>query len=868
MNAESPPTQRPRVLATDLDGTLIPLPGRDENRRDLDVLREHFDSGDAVLVFVTGRHLAAIRDLLIVHQLPRPHWVIGDVGTTLYAQDAGDWREVGEYRRHLADMVVELPVADLRSALTRFDDLRLQEDHKQGDYKLSYYVDAERLDDIAARTREWVDETGAPYSFVASVDPFNGDGLLDFLPKDVSKAHALDWWRMHVGHEPHEIVFAGDSGNDLAAFESGYRSIVVGNADRRLASCVQEHHRSQGWAGRLHLPVEHATSGVLAGCRWFELLPDDSPASGDERSPMGATTLSHGRTAFRVWAPHGQRVAVCREDGTTWRELEPEGDGFFAGVAEDCPPGTRYGYRLDDGPLRPDPYSRFQPEGVHGPSEVVDPNAFAWQDVDWRGVAKAELAVYEIHVGTFTDEGTFAAAIGELDRLRELGITAIEVMPVAQTSGRWNWGYDGVNLFAPRNSYGTPDDFRAFVDACHRRGIAVILDVVYNHVGPEGNYLAEFGPYRSPRHHTPWGDALNYDGEDSGPVRAFVVDDALHWVAEYHLDGLRLDAVHFMHDDSEWTILDELRVAVTEFARTVERPIHLVAETNVFDETLATASANRAAYDLLWCDDLAHSVYSVVSPRTRLTDREYHGASDLAAVLANGHVYEGADFVRTSGGDAARSHESLLVGLQTHDLVGNEPLGRRIHEFSSADAQRAAAALVLLSPSVPLIFMGEETANEACFRFFNDFEDPRLRRAVERGRRAEYPAEAGPAPSPTDPAAYFASQLGESTDPAMSGWYRDLLAIRRTWIERGILAARNLQVEWHSSASVFVLQYQTQNEPFFVASRIPPETSGTPVSVEIEGSVLMDSSDSLSVAAVPPNAAAWALIGEGRIGLR
>ena len=314
---------------------------------------------------------------------------------------------------------------------------------------------------------------------------------------------------------------------------------------------------------------------------------------------------------------------------------------------------ARYQYRLDGGPTRPDPVSRYQPEGVHGPSQIINPRLFPWTDQNWPGVAKRDLVIYELHIGAFTQAGDFQAATAQLPELSELGVTAVEVMPVAQTPGRWNWGYDGVNLFAVRNTYGEPDDFKMFIDACHAAGLAVILDVVYNHVGPEGNYLTDFGPYASSKHRTPWGDAFNYDGPESAPVRRFVIDNALFWLDEYHLDGLRLDAAHFIQDDSRLAIVDELRRDVSRFAETVLRTIHLIAETNVFDQETLNDQVDRLAYDGIWCDCLMHAIYAHALPDLRIAHRQYQ-EEDLAESLQHGFVYFGRDEQRIEASQRQR----------------------------------------------------------------------------------------------------------------------------------------------------------------------------------------------------------------------
>ena len=444
---------------------------------------------------------------------------------------------------------------------------------------------------------------------------------------------------------------------------------------------------------------------------------------------LGATPISSDQTLFRVWAPLRERVEVESVSSSQTRKysLTRDDSGYFSGTAPiRC--GHQYRYVLDDGVSRPDPVSRYQPNGVHGASQVVDHQTFRWSDDDWPGIAKRDLIIYELHIGTFTEQGTFQAAIQRIPELVELGVTAVELMPVAQSPGRWNWGYDGVNLFAVRNSYGTPDDFKTFVDSCHTAGLAVFLDVVYNHLGPEGNYLSDFGPYFSKRHRTPWGEALNFDGQHAEHVRRFVVDNAIEWLDNYHLDGLRLDAVHFMLDDSPLTILDDVRQAVTKFSANTQQTIHLIAEANVFDRDLLTENSERTAYDATWCDCLMHSIYTSGVPELHLAHRPYEGAADLAEVLAHGYLYEHRDGkpIRISRDESFQVSQdetkrsplaSFVTALQTHDGVGNHPHGKRIHHLTSKSFQRAAAAITLLYPGIPLIFMGEESATDAPFPF-------------------------------------------------------------------------------------------------------------------------------------------------------
>ncbi len=448
---------------------------------------------------------------------------------------------------------------------------------------------------------------------------------------------------------------------------------------------------------------------------------------------FGATPQSANRTQFRVSAPKSRQLQVQMIDLANGREkirsthsLDRDSEGIFSGVVDDCPAGSLYRYQLDGREARPDPYSRFQPLGVHGPSQVIDPNQFNWSDQLWPGISKRDLVVYELHVGSFTEQGTYLAAIEKLDELIELGINAIELLPVSQTPGRWNWGYDGVNYFAPRNTFGSPDDLKAFVDACHARKIAVILDVVYNHVGPEGNYLNEFGYYRSKKFGTPWGDSLNFCGRGSQRVREFIIANVLFWADEYHFDGLRLDAIHYMFDEQELSIVDEIRQQFRQYARTLDRTVHLIAESNIYDADLVGKPGDEeTSYDAIWSDCLMHSLYAHARPDIRLTNRTYQ-PEDLSEALQHAYVFSAPQAVRVDPQrrslhhpDGDRSYiESLIMALQTHDSVGNHPHGKRIHQLAGLEFQMAAAPLVLLYPSIPMIFMGEEWASGSALSIF------------------------------------------------------------------------------------------------------------------------------------------------------
>lgn len=853
------PGTGPTVLASDLDGTFIPLDDHPENQNDLSILVDQLQRLERTLLYVTGRHFELTQQAIKEKGLPTPDWLICDVGTSIYHRDPRDadkFNLIPDYQEHQARIVSELPVAELRQVISeRISGLRLQEPEKQGRFKLSYYTAADQLPDQVAAIEALLKELDAPYSLIDSVDPFTGDGLIDFLPQRISKAAALAWWVEFEELQPESVVFAGDSGNDLAALTAGYEAILVGNADRAIARQAYDFHRRSGWRNRLYLARHAATSGVLEGCRWYGLVEPEEASL----EKTGAYPLTTSRTQFRVWASRRESVEVEANNGsrTVRTPLQPLGGGYFGGVVDGIGPHATYRYLLDGEVSRPDPQSRYQPAGVHGPSEVVDPAAFPWTDQDWQGCDLRELIIYELHIGTFTPAGTFRAAIEQLSRIVELGATAIEIMPVAQTPGKWNWGYDGVDLFAPRNSYGQPDDFKALVDACHAAGLSVLLDVVYNHVGPEGNYLADFAPYRSEKFHTPWGDALNLDEADSGPVRQFVLDNVLYWLDEFHLDGLRLDAVHFIQDDHQPHILEEIRSAVSRFEESARRQIHLIAESNVYDRKLLRGKGQGDGVDAIWCDCLMHSIYSNALPDLHLTHRRYRGASDLAEALKYGYLYEGPRQQRVTGRSEAGSQddaiqvpdqeiESFVIALQNHDLVGNHPAGKRMHQLISVDYQKSAAALILLHPGVPLLFMGEAFACERPFPFFVDFEDTRLQAAIDEGRAREYPHHVWEASlTPSDPATFEQARWNPATDvfnESVWQWYQALIRLRKQGLSAGWLNARAMSIEHDPQRDLFVMRYQIPGSPTIsVAVRLAGDTAEESVSWESHGRLLLSS---------------------------
>lgn len=467
----------------------------------------------------------------------------------------------------------------------------------------------------------------------------------------------------------------------------------------------------------------------------------------ERRLPVGAEVQSGGGVHFRVWAPRRRKVAVQIENGAEAERngkpllhpLKPENNGYYTGFVADSGPGTLYRFRLERNPFPfPDPASRFQPQGPEGPSEVIDPRTFRWTDRHWRGAGLKGQVFYELHVGTFTREGNWAAAARELPGLSELGVTAIEVMPVADFPGRFGWGYDGVNLFAPTRLYGAPDDFRRFVDEAHGRGLAVILDVVYNHVGPSKNYLKEYSTdYFSDRYQTEWGQPMNFDGPRSGPVREFFLANAGYWIDEFHLDGLRLDATQNIYDASAEHILTAIGRRVREAAK--GRRTLLVGE-NETQQIMLALPAARGGYglDALWNDDFHHSAMVALTGHNESYYTDYLGTpQELVSAVKRGFLYQGQWYCwqRKRRGSPAWgvNPAAFILFLQNHDQVANSFRGERIHALTSPGRLKALTALLLLAPGTPLLFQGQEFAASSPFLYFADHEDE-LAEMVYRGR--------------------------------------------------------------------------------------------------------------------------------------
>jgi maltooligosyltrehalose trehalohydrolase len=515
------------------------------------------------------------------------------------------------------------------------------------------------------------------------------------------------------------------------------------------------------------------------------------------RMSHGANVLAGQGVQFRVWAPGVNALALEVNPERRRIEMQRDGEDFEAAVP-DAVPGDTYCFVFDDGRRRPDPVSRSQPHGVHGPSQIVDPGAFVWSDQDWKGIALQDYIFYELHTGTFTPAGTFAGVASKLDHLRELGITAIELMPVAGFPGNRNWGYDGVDLYAPHSGYGGPQELKGLVNACHRAGLAVVLDVVYNHLGPEGNYLSEFGPYFTDQYRTPWGSAINYDGPGSDGVRRFIIDNALYWLTEYHVDALRLDAIHGIFDFSALHILAELRDRFHEQAAHLGRQAWIIAESDLNDvRVLHPRAMGGLGLDAQWHDEFHHAVYGYVTGASRAYLTGFDSLRQIQKAITEGFVHDGSysAFRRRRFGSSSRDQPGhrFVAFLQNHDQIANTSQGSRLSRLVSLDLCKLAASLLLCSPYLPLLFMGEEFADTAPFQFFTSFGDPVLARAVSEGRRKEF-EELARAGEFTDPQALETfehsritwsllnqSEHADRAHNSMQRLYRDLIALRKRW---------------------------------------------------------------------------------------
>ena len=523
-------------------------------------------------------------------------------------------------------------------------------------------------------------------------------------------------------------------------------------------------------------------------------------------SRLGATYLGNGRCQFMVWAPFVQRLDVhIASPKELIVPLAKGVQGYHQAIVEGVEPGSLYVYRLDGQKERPDPASRFQPQGVHGPSQVVD-SRFAWEEQNWPGLPLEEYIVYELHAGAFTKEGTFEAIISYLDELKDLGITAVELMPVAQFPGDRNWGYDGVYPFAVQNSYGGPEGLRRLINACHKKGLAVVLDVVYNHFGPEGSYIADFGPYFTDRYKTPWGAAINFDGAYSDEVRRFFIENAIYWLTEFHIDALRLDALHAILDISAYPFIEELAEAFHEQTEQLGRQAYLIGESAANNARLIKPKElGGYGLDAQWNDDFHHSLHVLLTGEQNGYYQDFGQLQHLVKAFQEGFVYSGqySHYRQRRHGISSKDIPAhrFAVCAQNHDQVGNRMNGERLSQLVSFEALKLAAGIVLLSPFMPLLFMGEEYGEIAPFPYFVSHSEPELVEAVRKGRRGEFAAFQwqGELSDPQDEATFLGAKLNHNLREGgqhriLLEFYKQLIQLRKETSALACLSKDNMDI--------------------------------------------------------------------------
>ena len=555
--------------------------------------------------------------------------------------------------------------------------------------------------------------------------------------------------------------------------------------------------------------------------------------SATQNSSYG-TTINGGNVDFRVWAPLPEKLTLrlLRRGGNAQDiPMRREGEDFV--TTAEALAGDRYTYVFPDGVLAPDPVSRFLPDSVHGPAEIVDPTRFAWSDSTWRGVDLRDYVIYELHIGTFTPEGTLDSAARKLEYLKRLGITVVEIMPVAACPGARNWGYDGVSPYAVQANYGGPEGLKRFVDTAHRLGLAVMLDVVYNHLGPEGNSLPKFGPYFTSQHKTPWGDAVNYDREGSEQVRNYVVQNALYWIREYHFDGLRLDAVQTINDDSVKHIVAEIQERVQQLANELGRTVCVIAETDENDSRyVKDPHIGGYGLDAVWSDDFHHAIHAFFTGERQGYYQDFGDPEQIARALRDGYVFQGENFTfwNKPRGTSAREVPlpANVICIQNHDQIGNRAKGERLTVLAPRGARKLAAAFLLLAPHTPLLFMGQEYDEAAPFQFFADFHDPALKKAVSQGRRGEFKDfDFNDVPDPQDPATFERSKLtwaDGADNREMLEWYRRLLELRRMYV---VHADRTADAQYMDG--VLSMEVPAKNPQLVVEASLQPGAALRPV---------------------------------------
>ncbi len=574
---------------------------------------------------------------------------------------------------------------------------------------------------------------------------------------------------------------------------------------------------------------------------------------------LGATYLGNGQCQFNVWAPLVERVELhlLEREGQPERfiPMELTERGYYRALVEGVQPGDRYFYRLDGQKERPDPASRCQPEGVHQASQVVDPQ-FAWQDAAWVGLPWTSYIIYELHVGTYTPEGTFEAIIPHLDDLKALGVTAIEIMPVAQFPGERNWGYDGVFPFAVQHSYGGPPGLKLLVQACHQRGLAVVLDVVYNHFGPEGNYLWDYAPYFTERYHTPWGAAINFDGAYSDEVRRYFLENVLYWIGEFHIDALRLDAIHAIMDFSARPFLEELAELVHQQSEHLQRAIYTIAESDLNDtRVIRPRETGGLNLDAQWSDDFHHALHTLLTGEQSGYYADFGKLQDLRKAFTDGYVYAGqySPHRRRRHGNSARTIDAarLVVCIQNHDQVGNRMLGDRLSQLVNFEQLKLAAAAVLLSPFIPLLFMGEEYGERAPFQYFVSHSDPALVEAVRQGRKAEFASFTwqGEVPDPQSEETFQRSRLNHQRreihqHQVLWAWYQELIRLRTSMAALATLSKDQMEVlSLEPLMTLFIRRWSGDDEVFLLINFGDVPTTMTLPLATAEWRKVLDSGD-------------------------
>jgi maltooligosyltrehalose trehalohydrolase len=560
---------------------------------------------------------------------------------------------------------------------------------------------------------------------------------------------------------------------------------------------------------------------MLKVAPWVKPMPS-SPTEQHWKLQFGASVRGNETVEFRVWAPNLTSLAVriLGERPRTIpmiRSLNSKDIEFLATVPQ-VGEGTDYFYVLEGERERPDPVSRWQPQGVHGPSRIVNPGSFKWSDQGWSGIPLKDFIIYEFHTGTFTREGTFESVISRLPYLRDLGITALEIMPVAEVPGNRNWGYDGASLYAPQSSYGGPAGLKKLVDACHQQGLAVVLDVVYNHLGPEGNYLPEFAPCFTDAHYTPWGKAINFDGPGSDGIRRFIIDNALYWLTEFHVDALRLDAIHGIYDFGALHVLDELSDAFQSHTRQLKRQAWLIAESDLEDVRIINPrSKGGYALDAQWHDDFHHALYVLLTGQREGFLMDFGALGDLSTSIRDGFVFDwkySRYRQRHHGSSSAdRPGEQFVGFIQNHDQIANTSRGKRLASLVSAGEQKLAAVLTLCSPFLPLLFMGEEYGETAPFFYFTSFEDQGLADAVRDGRKRELGSHysesdlADPqAPTTFERCKLDWSKTAASPHAEMLRLYQDLICLRKRHACLGNCRKDLTEIQLDERAKTFVMK--------------------------------------------------------------